>query len=152
MDFAFANLSKVPGSRHTAPFASRATNMETARISVFLVEDSRPIRVRLTDMLTAIGNVAVVGNADTPDSAIEGISRTHPDCVVLDLQLSGGSGIDVLRKVRPAERSTVFIVLTNHVDPQYREICMQNGASYFFDKSSEFERVKEVIAGLGARH
>ena len=129
--------------------------METARTertNVFLVEDSAPIRMRLAEMLTDMQGVAIVGEAETPPSAIEGILRTHPDSVVLDIQLSGGSGIEVLRKVRSVDPGIVFIMLTNHANPQYRRICMEAGASYFLDKSSEFENVKAIIAGLGRPH
>jgi len=129
--------------------------METARTdrtNVFLVEDSAPIRARLAEMLNDVQGVAIVGEAETPASAIEGILRTHPDSVVLDIQLIGGSGIDVLRKVRSVNPGIVFIMLTNHPDPQYRKICMEAGASYFLDKSSEFENVKEIIARLGHTH
>ena len=33
-------------------------------------------------------------------------------------------------------------------EPQYRSACMEAGARYFLDKSSEFERVPELVAGL----
>jgi len=129
------------------------TDPSEAEMNVFIVEDSASIRERLAAMLGDIEGVSVVGQAETPAEALEGILRTRPDSVVLDIQLTGGSGLDVLRKAHPQVPATVFIVLTNHADPQYRRICMQAGAAYFFDKSSEIAKVREVIAGLGAtRH
>ena len=124
----------------------------THRTNVFLVEDSAPIRARLTEMLGGVDGVTIVGEAATPASAIDGILRTHPDSVVLDIQLLGGSGIEVLRKVCPVAPDIIFIMLTNHPDPQYRKICMESGARYFLDKSAEFEKVREVIAALGTLH
>lgn len=120
--------------------------------NVFIVEDSESIRKRLAGLIGDIEGVSVVGQADTPAEALEGILRTRPDSVVLDIQLIGGSGLDVLRKAHPQMPATVFIVLTNHPDLQYRRICMEAGAAYFFDKSSEIAKVREVIAGLGATH
>jgi len=129
------------------------TDPSAAEMNVFIVEDSASIRQRLAIMLGDIEGVTVVGQADTPAEALEGILRTRPDSVVLDIQLIGGSGLDVLRKAHPQVPATVFIVLTNHPDLQYRRICMEAGAAYFFDKSSEIAKVREVIAGLGAtRH
>ena len=124
----------------------------TDRTNVFLVENSAPIRMRLAEMLGDMQGVAIVGEAETPASAIEGILRTHPHSVVLDIQLNGGSGIEVLRKVRSVNPGIIFIMLTNHPNPQYRRICMEAGASYFLDKSSEFENVKTIIAELGRPH
>ena len=120
--------------------------------NVFLVEDSAPIRARLAEMLGGVEGVAIVGEAATPASAIDGILRTHPDSVVLDIQLIGGSGVEVLRKICPLAPNIVFIMLTNHPDPQYRKICMESGASHFLDKTTEFMKVREVIAALGAVH
>ncbi len=121
------------------------------RINVFLVEDSISIRERLAGLLTEIEGVYVVGEADSPSAAVDGILRTRPDSVVLDIHLLNGSGIEVLREVHPRFPEIVFIVLTNHPDPQYRRICMQAGASYFLDKNTEFATVGEVIAGSARR-
>jgi DNA-binding NarL/FixJ family response regulator len=122
-------------------------------MNVFIVEDSASIRERLAAMLGDIEGVHVVGEAETAGEAIEGILRTRPDSVVLDIHLIGGSGLDVLRQAHPQTPDTVFIVLTNYPNPQYRRVCMEAGAAYFFDKSSEMAKVREVIAGLGAtRH
>jgi DNA-binding NarL/FixJ family response regulator len=127
-------------------------NASAARTNVFLVEDSAPIRARLSEMLGSLAGVTVVGEAESPASAIDGILRTQPDSVVLDLRLSGGTGIEVLRKVCPVAPHIVFIMLTNHSDPQYRKVCLQNGATHFLDKSTEFDKIKEVIAGLATTH
>jgi DNA-binding NarL/FixJ family response regulator len=130
--------------------------MQTApsepQMNVFIAEDSASIRERLAALLGDIEGVTVVGQAETSAEALEGILRTRPDSVVLDIHLLGGSGLDVLRQARPQTPDTVFIVLTNHADPQYRRICMAAGAAYFFDKSSEIAKVREVIAGLGSTH
>jgi DNA-binding NarL/FixJ family response regulator len=120
---------------------------------VFIVEDSELVRRRLAGMLGDMEGVRVVGEAETPGEALEGILRTRPDSVLLDLHLVGGSGLDVLRRARPRAPGTVFIVLTNHADAQYRRACMAAGAAYFFDKSHDIEKVRDVIAGLGTtRH
>ena len=121
-----------------------------ARTKVFIVEDSASIRERITGLLGDMKGVSIVGEADTAQAAIEGIRCTGPNLVVLDIHLAGGSGIDVLRKVHPEAPEVVFLVLTNHPNPQYRRACMEAGASHFFDKTSEFARVRQIVAGLGA--
>jgi DNA-binding NarL/FixJ family response regulator len=129
--------------------------METTtihRTSVFLVDDSPAIRVRLAAMLENIPGVTIVGEAETPASAIEGILRMHPDSVLLDVHLLGGSGIEVLRKVQPLEPDMVFIVMTNQPDERYRKLYLDAGANYFLDKSNEFETAVELVAGLATTH
>ena len=119
-----------------------------ARTEVFIVDDVPSMRARLTELVTELPGVAVVGDAGTANDAITGILAAKPACVLLDYQLIGGTGLDVLRAVHPQSPDTVFVVLTNHPDPQYRRACMAAGADHFLDKSTEFERIGDVIRGL----
>jgi DNA-binding NarL/FixJ family response regulator len=122
-----------------------STLTHSATTNVFIVEDSPAIRARLVELLNSIDDVHVVGEADTPSSAVKGIFETQPDCVVLDIQLIGGTGIEVLRAVNPLAPGIEFIVLTNHATPQYRRFYMGAGARWFFDKTEEFERIREAL-------
>jgi len=117
---------------------------------IFIVDDSVSIRTRLTEMLAGMGNVALVGEAGSAADAVDGILRMRPDSVLLDLNLAGRSGIEVLRTVHRQAPDIVFVVLTNHCEPQYRRACELAGASYFLDKSTEFDRVREVITEIAA--
>jgi DNA-binding NarL/FixJ family response regulator len=116
-----------------------------ATTDVYIVDDVPSMRARLAEYITDIPGVKVVGGAGSADDAIAGILDTHPSCVLLDYKLIGGTGVDVLRAVHARSPGTVFVVLTNSPDPQYRRACMEAGADHFFDKSSEFERIGEVI-------
>ena len=121
--------------------------------SVFIVDDSASIRSRLADMLSTVDGISVVGEAANAGEAIDAILHFRPDSVLLDLNLMGRSGIEVLRAVRPQAPEIVFVVLTNHAEPQYRKACAKAGAAYFLDKSCDFERVPDVIAEIAAtRH
>jgi len=120
--------------------------METRHCSrIFIVEDSATIRSRLVELLCEIEGVCVVGEAETPADAVTGIQQTKPHCVVLDYQLIGGTGVDVLRAVHPGSPEIGFVVLTNHPNAQYRRVCMEAGANWFLDKSTEFGKIKEVV-------
>jgi DNA-binding NarL/FixJ family response regulator len=120
---------------------------------VFIVDDSFPIRERLLNIFAGMNGVSVVGEAESPASAIKGILNTHPNSVVLDIHLRDGSGIEVLQGVRSLAPGIVFIVLTNYPNPQYRKAYLEAGASYFLDKTAEFNKVAEIISALDAtRH
>ncbi len=122
-------------------------------IHVFIVDDSPAIRTRLAEMLGRMNGVLVVGEASSARDAITDILRLHPDSVLLDLNLFGRTGIDVLKAVLAEAPDIVFVVLTNHAEPQYRRVCTEAGARYFLDKSREFARVPEVIAEIAStRH
>ena len=113
---------------------------------VFLVEDSQPVRRRIAALLDATGVTEIVGEATTAREAIAQILELRPDAVVLDLNLAQGSGFDVLRVVHEVAPEIDFYMLSNFASEPYRRYAEQLGARGFFDKSSEFERVRDMIA------
>jgi len=123
------------------------------RTSIYIVEDMPAMRDRLTELVVEIGGVDVVGSAATPADAIAGVLRSRPDCVLLDYQLDGGTGLEVLRAVHPQAPEIVFVVLTNHAQPQYRRACLAAGARHFLDKSTEFGLIRTLVEHMDSpRH
>jgi DNA-binding NarL/FixJ family response regulator len=119
--------------------------IKNQQMKVFLVEDSAAIRSRLLELFAKQDCVRIVGEADTPQAAMAGILRTCPDYVLLDIQLLGGTGIEVLRAIHPQAPHITFIVLSNYLDQQYRRIYMDAGARFYFDKSKEFGLILDTI-------
>ena len=118
--------------------------------TVFVVEDAPLVRERLIEMLDATPGTQVVGAAARADQAIRGILEERPDVVLLDLRLAQGSGLDVLRAVHEIAPEITFYMLTNFASEPYRQLAARLGAQDFFDKSSEFERVRDIIAARSA--
>ena len=109
------------------------------------------VRARLADMLGAIPGANVVGEAADAQAAIRGILASRPDVVVLDLALAEGtSGLDVLRAVCPQAPEIDFYMLSNFAGDPYRQLAGRLGARGFFDKSKEFERMRDLIAQRAA--
>ena len=121
-------------------------------MQVFLVEDSPLVRQRLVAMVHAIPNTHVAGTAASADDAVRGILATRPDLVVLDLQLADGSGFDVLRALHARAPELEVVMLSNYSSYPYRQLAERFGARGFFDKTREFERVRDVIIRKGAAH
>ena len=122
-------------------------------MEIFLVEDSPPVRARLAEMLAAIPGATLVGQATNAADATQGILTLRPQIVVLDLSLGGGSsGFDVLRNVRSVAPEIDFYMLSNFSADPYRQLAEKLGARDFFDKTREFNRVRDVIASRAAIH
>ena len=125
----------------------------TPPTQLYIVDDSPAVRSRLVDMAARIEGVRVVGEAADAATAVTDILALRPDSVVLDLNLGSSNGMQVLRAVCPQLPQTVFVVLSNHSELQYRRACARAGAAHFLDKSTEFERMPEIIATIAAtRH
>ena len=126
--------------------ARHSTEMDQKNISVrvFIADDSSLIRERVASMLGASA-MTIVGHAETPKDSIQGILAVYPDVVVLDVQLEGGSGLQVLRAVRHAAPDIAFVIFSNSADPSYRKRYLGAGADGFLDKTHEFEQLVQAV-------
>jgi DNA-binding NarL/FixJ family response regulator len=115
---------------------------------VFVVDDSALLREQVIDLLCEPGVVEIVGQAQYPLEAFVAICELKPDVVILDIHLIGGSGIDVLQRIKGLDPAPIVIMLTNSPTLPYRKKCMSAGADFFLDKSCEFAKVKAVIQSL----
>ena len=118
--------------------------------SVFLVEDCASIRERLVRLFEGVPGAQVVGQAGDADEAIEAILAARPDVVLLDLQLQHSSGFDVLRAVLSVAPDITFYMLSNFASEPYRRHAEHLGARDFFDKSTDFERLRDLVAQRAA--
>ncbi len=119
--------------------------------TVYVVEDSPLVCERLLEMLDAVPGARVVGVAARADQATEEILATHPDIVVLDIRLEQGSGFDVLRAVRERAPQTEVYMLSSFASDPYRHLALRLGARDFFDKSTDFARVRDIVAARVAQ-
>jgi len=124
------------------------TNTSTP-LRVYVVEDSVPIRERLETMITDAG-ATVAGHAGTVAGAIEGILAEHPALVIMDAQLADGTGFEVLRAIHRQEPGVDVYFCSSHSDDAYRQYAVKLGARGFFDKSSEFDQLREVVTRRAA--
>ena len=116
-------------------------------MKVFIVEDSPEVLQRLVEIVGEIPEVDIVGNAASYEAAVSGILATRPDVSILDVKLAddGGSGIDVLGRVRKNLPAMRAIVLSNHATPQHEKASADAGAEYFLDKSADTDRLPEIL-------
>jgi DNA-binding NarL/FixJ family response regulator len=117
-------------------------------VKVFLVEDAPLLRERLEALIAAIAGASVVGHASGAREAVAGILAARPDVVVLDIHLAEGNGFDVLRGLGSALVRLPVFVLTNYPSEAYRQTAARLGASGFFDKSHEVDRLRDEIGKL----
>ena len=119
-------------------------------LRVFLADDCAAIRERVARLL-AVQAMDVVGEAGTPPACIASILASRPDVVVLDVQLEGGTGLEVLRAVRKTEPAIAFVVFSSNSAPAYRRRYLGEGAAGFLDKNSEFDQLALAVAAAAPR-
>ena len=87
----------------------------------------------------------VVAEAGDAADAIRYVRGHHPDVLVLDLTMPGGSGLGAIPEIREMEPDTRIVVLTMHGEPAFVREAMQAGASaYVLKDAADTELVKAV--------
>jgi len=117
-------------------------------LKVLIVEDSPLISERLNQMLSEVDQVEIVGLAADGDEALRLFHEFRPAVVLLDVEIPGRNGLEVLREVRKLVESCVVLMFTSYDLPDFRDACLRAGADFFLRKSTEFERVVEIVLEL----
>ncbi|WP_438946890.1 response regulator [Sediminibacterium sp.] len=121
--------------------------MKNSSINVLIVEDAAIIVQQLNHLLVDQESRIVLHFAETAEQGLKMAERDFPDVFILDIQLPGLSGIELLNQIKlsfPA-RQPLVIFLTNMPNATYRQACLKNGAHFFLDKSRDFLMLPDII-------
>ena len=115
---------------------------------LFIADDSEVLCNHLLEKFLEFEDLNVVGVTHNFSDTIKQITQTKPDAIILDIQMPGGTGIDILDHIKKNQPSNKVIIFTNYPYPQYRQRCMEAGADFFFDKHTEFTELFRVVKRL----
>ena len=114
-------------------------------MKVLVVDDSALLRERLVSMISELPGITSIGQAQDSSQALNTVQKLNPDVVILDIRLTEGNGIEILQQIKKKNAVPVTIMFTNYPYPQYRKKCEETGADFFFDKSTEFHKITDVL-------
>lgn len=117
-------------------------------LKILIVDDTPIVLERLFEMIAELDTVHSVLKSNSYNQTVEFIKLGEPDVILLDLQLRGKSGIELLKYVKKHHASVKTIIVTNSASVFYREQCQSLGADYFIDKSTEFENIPGIIDAI----
>ncbi|MEU5882451.1 response regulator transcription factor [Spirillospora sp. NPDC047279] len=110
------------------------TTSDTERnrpIRVFLTDDHEVVRRGVAALLSAEGDIEVVGEAGTVAQALARIPAARPDVAVLDVRLPDGDGISISREIRSRMPEVACLMLTSFDDEDALfESVMAGAAGY----------------------
>jgi DNA-binding NarL/FixJ family response regulator len=115
--------------------------MTTMQSKVLLVDDHPIVRQGLKQMIDREPDLKVCGEAEEARSALHAVATLKPDIVVMDISLSGPSGIEILRSVRQTDAKLRVLVLSMHDETVYAERALRAGANGYIMKQEATEKV-----------
>jgi YesN/AraC family two-component response regulator len=122
-----------------------ATNVLRKQLRVLIADDTAAIRDSMSNLISRLADVEIVGQATTGTEALEKIRALKPDIATMDIRMPGLSGINVLSELQREGPLVTVIMLSGLAEAEYRKKCLALGAEYFFHKATEFELVVEVL-------
>lgn len=116
------------------------------KICVFIAEDHKVVLRGLEALLKTEPDIEVVGSATDGIEAFDGIVRLQPDVLLLDLQLPGKSGLQIIPEIRTQASDTKIVVLTSFNDDETVFAAIQAGAlSYLLKDCSPAELIQAIL-------
>ena len=114
-------------------------------IRVVIADDHAVVRRGLRQVLDAEEGFEVVAEASDLDGARRYVRGHHPDVLVLDLNMPGGSSLDGIPEIRSECPGTQIVVLTMQDEPAYARHALSAGAlGYVLKESAESELVEAI--------
>jgi DNA-binding NarL/FixJ family response regulator len=105
-------------------------------IRVFLCDDHEIVRDGVRRILEVKGDMKVVAEAGSGQEALEKIEKVGFDVMLLDLDMPGMSGLDILVKVKAARPAAAVVFLTMHDNEEFAKRALKDGAKGFILKGS----------------
>lgn len=112
---------------------------------ILIVDDHPLVRESLTTLIQQHPEFVVCGEAATQDEAMAAIEVTSPDLAIVDISLSRGSGLDLVKNVKTRYPDLAIIVLSMHDESIYAERVVRAGARGYVMKKESTRKVIDAI-------
>lgn len=118
-------------------------------ISVSIIEDNAEVRGVVARWLADAEGFRLAGEFNSVEGALAHLPKEKPDVVLVDINLSGQSGITCVRQLKGVMPSTQFLVFTVYEDADHIFDALTAGASGYLMKQTPRE---ELLASIRQVH
>ncbi len=117
-------------------------------IRVLIVDDHPMVRHGLKSLLSVYEDIEIVGEAADGATALESVERLAPDVILLDIQLPGPNGVQLVNQFLQRAPQAKTVMLTAFNNDEYLLGALSAGAYAYLLKSSSHETVVETIRAV----
>ncbi len=110
---------------------------------ILIVDDEKPIREMLRKFLAKKGYE--VYDADNGDDALKIVQEKTPHIVLLDIRMPHSSGVDVLKRIKEANKDVGVIMITAVSETAIAEKCMEMGAFDYITKPISLDYLEDSL-------
>ncbi|MFO0575046.1 MAG: response regulator transcription factor [Polyangia bacterium] len=114
-------------------------------ITLLIADDHFLVRQGLKALLSASGDLQILGEADRGELAVQMAQTLQPDVLILDLAMPGPSGLDVAQTLTERGARCRILMLSMHDDESHVLAALQAGALGYILKSSDAAELLQAI-------
>ena len=120
-------------------------NAMPTKCRILIVDDHPMVRERLADVIKSEPDLLICGEAETRLQALQLVVQTHPDLVLLDLNLKDSQGIEVIKDIVAQKPRLRVLVISMHDESLFAERAIRAGACGYITKQ---EATKNVLVAI----
>lgn len=118
---------------------------------VLVVDDHPIVRQGLALLINREADLTVCGEAEDAHTAIQSVTATRPDILVVDISLNGPDGLDLLKNIRTRHPDLPVLILSMHDESIYAERALRAGAQGYIMKQEATEKVLVALRRILSR-
>ena len=119
------------------------------KLRVLVADDDRRMVKTICDILRLKGHEAEA--AASGEEALERVRARRPDCVLMDVKMSGWSGIDTLRKIKAVHRELPVVLMSAFATEEQIAEARGLGAATLLVKPFEVEELIGIVEAIGRK-
>lgn len=121
------------------------SGVSTEKSRIYIVDDHAMFREGLRQLIEREPSLAVCGDASNFVEGMAGIRATQPDVVIVDISLSGASGLDLIKEIKAEFDDLPVLVVSMHDESLYAERALRAGAMGYVMKHEPAKTVRAAI-------
>lgn len=112
-------------------------------MKLLFVEDNFQIRNNYRDFLSIY--FKEIYETDSSKEALEFFKKYSPDVVLMDINIKGINGIEVIKKIRLINNKTKIIIMSAHKDEEYLFLAIELNVSFYLVKPVKSDQIRTAI-------
>ena len=122
----------------------------TGTVTVVVADDQSAVREGLVLLLGTLPGIAVIGEAEDGEAAVEAVATKNPQVVLMDLNMPRCDGVEATRRIRASHPQTQVVVLTTYSDDDSIIAALQAGALGYLTKDATRAEIGRAVLAAAA--
>ncbi len=119
-------------------------------VTVVVADDQSAVREGLVLLLGTVPGIAVIGEAEDGEAAVEAVKAKDPQVVLMDLNMPRLDGVEATRRIRASHPQTRVVVLTTYADDESIIAALQAGALGYLTKDATRAEIGRAVLAAAA--